>query len=271
MGSAKIYILNEIKNQIPYEILNAAFTIDEDPNISTITTLEEKIDTKVLKQRVYIDLNIFGGVENVIPINGLMPTYRDRLNVVYKIPPQATANKEIISVLSLTYLPYVNYYNLSYPHVDTLNYNNPVTSVTDRVYSASNPSLIINNAHTELIGYNTVLIRSPYQIYSNFALRVVLANDENLNNISPRSYKVVANLSVYATKAYIYNKLIIPINSGYLASGQDLGVFKSIIESYSDAYEAYNTYLKEVVGAVMFMNDTTRYNRFLSSMIAPDL
>jgi hypothetical protein len=76
---------------------------------------------------------------------------------------------------------------------------------------------------------------------------------------------------VWAVKAYLYNKLIVPINSGYLSGGQELGMFKSVLEGYSDAEENYQTYLKEIWGQVAFMNDTSRYSYFISSMLAPDL
>ena len=74
-----------------------------------------------------------------------------------------------------------------------------------------------------------------------------------------------------ATKAYLYNKLIIPINSGYLSGGQDLGVFKSLLEDFNTAEEEYQIYLREIWSPVAYMNDTTRHNRFISSMLAPDL
>ena len=144
-------------------------------------------------------------------------------------------------------------------------------NVANRIGSAASPSGVLSNAHLEIVGYNTILIYANFRVLTNFGLRVLLENDSNLNNIQPRSYKDVAMACILACKAYIYNKLIIPVNSGYLASGQDLGMFKSILESYSEAEADYNTFLRERLGAVLFMNDTTRHNRFISSLISPAL
>jgi hypothetical protein len=147
----------------------------------------------------------------------------------------------------------------------------PLTNVANRVANSVAPTGILSNAHIEIIGYNTVVIYAHYRVLTNFGLRVLLENDSNLNNIQPRNYKTISKLCILATKAYIYNKLIIHVNSGYLVSGQELGIFKSLVESYSDANQDYETFITEELRAVLFMNDTTRMNRFLGSMVTPDL
>lgn len=144
-------------------------------------------------------------------------------------------------------------------------------SVANRIGDAASISGIIHNAHLEIVGYNSILVYAHFRVLAYLGIRVVLENENNLNNIQPRSYKDFATLCTLAVMAYIYNKLIIPLNSGYLSGGQELGVFKSIVEGYSSSDEDYETFLKEVWTPVAFMNDTTRYNRLLSSMIAPDL
>jgi len=155
--------------------------------------------------------------------------------------------------------------------VNSINGNNAFMSVANRMGDAISPASVLNNTNLELVGYNTVLVYANYRLISNFGIRVVLENESNLNNIQPRSYKNFSMMCVLATKAYLYNKLIIPINSGMLAGGQDLGVFKSILESYSSAEDDYRVFIKEVWGGVAYMNDNTRYSRFLGSMLSPDL
>lgn len=276
MANALIYCINEINNTIPYELLYAGFTIDETPETINLTSLDDKILRKVIKKRVLIDTNIVGGIETVIPLNNIAPSFTEYSYTVYQIPPELTMNKEIISVLNLTLMPGSGLFGNA-----SLNYNSivgihpsqnlPLINVANRIANAAAPYGTLSNAHTEIVGYNTVLIYANFRVLANFGLRVILENDSNLNNIQPRSYKALSLLCILATKAYLYNKLIVAINSGYLASGQDLGVFKSILESYSDAEEQYRTYLTEKMGAILFMNDTTRYNRFIKSMIAPDI
>ena len=270
------YCLNEIRMQIPHEVLSAAFTIDEPPEVVNITSLDEKITTKVLKKRVFQDCNILGGIEIIVPLNNIQPLYYENFYTVYKIPNELTLNREIISALNITTMPGTGLIGSIGLNYDTFagiltNSYSAVANISNRIGDAAAPSGAVSNAHIEVIGPNTLLVYANYRLLTNFGVRVVVENNPNFTNISPRSYKAFSMMCVLAVKSYIYNKLIIPINSGYLAAGQELGVFKSIVESYENTEEEYRTYLNEKMGAVLYMNDTTRYNRFLRSMIAPDI
>ena len=274
--NALIYSINEIQQQIPFEILTAGFTIDDTAESINMTSLDDKILRKLLRKRVLIDTNIVGGIEAIIPLNSIPPSYYEYFYTVYNIPPELTMNKEIISALNITSMPGNGIFSGNGSGQGNfggmnMSQGNALVNVANRIGNAAAPTGVLSNAHIEIVGYNTILIYANYRILMNYGLRVVLENDSNLNNIQPRSYKAFSLLCVLATKAYIYNKLIVALNSGYLSSGQDLGVFKSIIESYSDAEEQYRTYLNEKIGAILYMNDTTRHNRFIASMIAPDL
>lgn len=275
------YAINEVKNSIPYEVLYSAMTIDEDEYLYNLTSLEEKITHKVLKKRVLLTANIIGGIETVIPIGQLQPTISEAMYTVYNIPGTLTMDKEIVSALSLAYLPTYGFTAVGggvagaamiYNPANPTNYtNNSLVNVANRIGSSVSNGGIVSNAHLEIVGRNTIAVYSHFKALGNYGIRVVLENHSNLNNIQPRSYKHFATLLVLATKAYIHNKLIIPLNSGLLSGGQELGVFKSIVESYSESEEEYQTYLKEAWGKVAYMNDTTRYYNLLNSMLAPNI
>lgn len=275
------YAINEIKYSVPYEILYAGMTIDEDPLIVNMSSLEDKVLNKVFKKRVLMAANVVGGIELIIPIASVMPTYTEPMYTVYHIPPELVMDKEIMSALSLAYLPTSGFMGVTggagNPGSSTItgstNYgNNTATmNVANRIGSSFNAAGIISSAHLEIVARNTIAVYAYYQTLSNYGMRVVVQNDENLNNIQPRSYPALGKLGVLATKAYLYNKLIVPINSGYLSGGQDLGMFKTILESYAEAEEMYQAFMREVWGQVSFMNDTTRYNNYLTSMLSPDL
>lgn len=280
--NALMYAMSEIGAQIPAEILQAAFTIDEQPTTVNLTTLDDKILRKCLRKRVLVDANIVGGIETIIPLNNIPPAYYENNYTVYQIPPELTMDKEIISALSITALPANAGFNngaldgsaYGYPNGGNGVYGssfNPLTSIANRIGDSAAIGGMVHNAHLELVGYNTVLVYAHYRTLAYMGMRVVLENESNLNNIQPRSFKNLSMLCVLGVKAYIYNKLIIAINNGYLSGGQDLGMFKSIIDGYSSAEEDYRTYLREVWAGVAYMNDTTRYNRLLGSMISPDL
>lgn len=274
--NALIYAINEITHQIPHELLQAAFTIDDTPETVNLNTVDDKILRKLLRKRVLIDMNITGGIETIIPLNNVQPSFYEYFYTIYQIPPELTMNKEIVSALNIMLMPGAGIFgqgNLGGNSFGNIGHGNenPIMNVASRIGSAASPSGVLSNAHIEIVGYNTILIYANFRVLTNFGLRVLLENDNNLNNIQPRSYKDVSMACVLACKAYIYNKLIIPVNSGYLASGQDLGMFKSILESYSESEADYSTFLRERLGAVLFMNDTTRMNRFIGSLINPSL
>lgn len=274
--NALIYSINEIQHQIPKELIYAAFTIDDVAETVNLNSIDDKIMRKLIRKRVLVDMNIIGGIELVIPLMNIQPSFFEFFYTVYQIPPDLTMNKEIISALNLTMMPGTGVFGgagIAGHNIGNIGYmnQNPVMNVANRIGQAAAPIGVLTNAHLEIIGYNTVLIYANFRVLNNFGLRILLENDSNLNNIQPRSYKAVSMACVLACKAYIYNKLIIPVNSGYLAFGQDLGVFKSILESYSDAENDYRIYLQERLSAILYMNDTTRYNRLITSLMNPSL
>ena len=279
--NAIMYAINEIKSVIPYEILYAGMTLEEDPLLLNMSSLEDKVLNKVFKKRVLLAANVMGGIETIVPIRSIQPTFTEAMYTVYHIPPELIMDKEIMSALSLSYLPNSGYMGSTGGYgsstmmggQSSLGYggNTATMNVANRIGASANSSSILSSAHLEIVARNTIAVYAHYQSLTNYGMRVVLQNDENLNNIQPRSYPALSKLGVLATKAYLYNKLIIPINSGYLSGGQDLGMFKSMPENYADAEESYQTFLREVWGQVAFMNDTTRYSNYLSGMLAPDL
>jgi len=271
--NALIYAINEINHQIPSDLLEIGFTIDDTPETVKLNSIDDKILNKLIRKRVLLDTNLIGGVELIIPLSDVKPTITEYNYTVYNIPPEITLGREIISALSITYSLGRSIFNngnsLAFSNIN--NANNSLTAVTQRISNSVAPEGSITNAHLELIGHNTILVYVNYVLLKNHGLRVIIENDSNLNNIQPRSYKAFSYLCVLATKAYLYNKLIIPVNNGLLAFGQDLGIFKDILESYSGAEEEYRTYIEEKMSAILFMNDTTRMNRFVKSMVAPDI
>lgn len=274
--NALLYCINEVKNQIPSEILVPGFCIDEPAGIVNLTSLDEKITRKCLKARVLVDANIVRGIELIVSLGNIPPSYSEDYYTIYQIPPEAVMNKEIMSALSLTYVPNAFFSgagSLSITGNGNNSYQpfNATMNAANRIGSAATDTSVLSNAHLELVAYNTIAVYANYRQLANFGVRVTLENDNNLQNISPRSYKALSYLCVLAVKAYIYNKLIIKINMGYLQGGQELGQFKNILDSYQDAEEQYRTFLNDKWRSVAFMNSTSSYNRYIRSMLSPGL
>ena len=57
------------------------------------------------------------------------------------------------------------------------------------------------------------------------------------------------------------------MDKGRLEGGAELGRFREVIDSYSDAEEQYQDYLLNTWQKVAFMNDRESYERFTKMMI----
>lgn len=265
--------LDELKYSIPMEILREAFKDDLQNWRQAPVSLDERILTKVIRPRVLVDTNLVGGVTTIVPLDGLTPKYVDTFTVLYIIPAERISYREIIAVLSVGYLPYGMAYGTLGDGIGAINAGSmtDVSSVAQRIGDAASSIPAVSNALVELVGYNTILIRDQLRVTNSYQLRCILANEENLNNINPRSYHNFCKLCELAVKAYIYNTLLIKIDTAYLKGGQELGSFKSYVESLSDANENYRTYLLEVWKSTAACNDTTGYDRFIKMQICPGL
>lgn len=271
--STLLYAVSEIKAQIPFDILKLATYIDEPPELANLTTVEDKLIKKVLRKRVLVDANMSGGMEVIVPLTTLTFVRQDHYYAIYQIDREYTMGRNIISALGIAPLPSMT--GLPYSGIGSNTVygcrENPLMAVANRIGSAAAPDVSPHTAHIEVIGPNTILVNSYFNTNSNLGLRCIIENDEDLNNIQPRSRKAFSYLCVLATKAYIYNRLIVPISSGQLQFGQELGVVKDIVSSYESAEEDYRTYLKEVWAKVAYMNDVGRYNKLVRSMLSPGL
>lgn len=259
--------LSEIKYRIPTVVLNETFKDDSYRAIPT--SLDEKIMSKVIRPRVLVDCDLVSGIIATIPIDHITPMILDNYTSVYHIPKDFTQNKEIVSVLSVGYLPITGSYSsaaLGYGNIDPIGFN-AVNVNALRVADSVSSVPPVSSAVCELIASNTVVIRDMFKITSMYFIRCVLGNDPNMNNISPRSYLQFARLCELAVKSYIYNTLIVKIDTAYLVGGQELGAFKAYIESLADSEESYRTFLNENWRPTAFMNDVIGYDRFIKLQI----
>lgn len=264
-------VVDEIVFTIPAEILKEAFIKpDQNWRLPPIS-IGEAILNKVIRPRVLVDMDLVGGQTVMVPLNTLQPEFVDNYSVVYRIPKSMTQNRSITSVLSVGYMPYANAYNSSgvgYGNV-TPGSMGEVVNAGQRVMDSFSGVPPVSNANANIIAENTVLIRDQFRVTSAYILRCLVGNEENLNNISPRSYLALSELCQFAVKSFIYNTLIIKIDKAFLEGGQELGSFKTYIDSLADSETNYKTYLKENWQAVAFVNDHYAYNRLIKNMVSP--
>lgn len=266
--------ISEVKFRIPKAILEKAF-------ITRITNwrqpseynLDDQILNLVLRPRVLVDCNIVGGQQALIPLEGLAIERPDARTQVIHIPKARTQGRSIVSVLHVAFLSQAQL--ASYAGTLTMgssgaydpSENSAAMGAAVGMLAALDKIPITTSANVHLVAENTILIRDVFSTPQNAYLRCMLANDENLNNLQIRSYLAFSKLVEYAVKSYIYNTLVIEVDTAELQGGQALGIFKTVMESYQDAEQNYQDYLKEHWTQIAVMNDPMAYARILKLTI----
>ena len=250
-------ILFEIRNNIPLEVLNITFTTDRTGQIlPTPVSLDEQITSSVIRPKVLMDCNIVSGTEMTIPLSQTEEVSNLERGYVVKVPKELTNYRSIVSVLSIVSEPFTSSLVLTGNNAPSYN----------EIGGNYEPGPIEYNTSLELVGDNIIFIDTYLANVFQLYIRVTIENNNNFSNINPKSHLHLANLNVLAVKAYIYNKLNIPLESAYMHFGYQLGVIREIVDSYSDAQEQYDEYLKEVWTKVAFMSDNAQMRQFVTSM-----
>lgn len=257
--------LSDLKFIIPKQILESVFIKRHNSSRVVVgPSLDDQVLNNVIRPRVYIDTNLVGGAEIIVPLNGLQGEEISANDMVYRIPKSLTQNRTIMSVLNVTYVD-------AQAMAAAGNYAScgvsAEQSAMQNLLDAIAPLPMISTGRVSIIGENVILIKDSIRIPSNSYIRCVIGHDEAMSHIQPRSYKAFCKLVEYAVKSFIYNEYIVEMDMGELRGGHNLGKFKDIIEGYSDAEELYDTYLREKWGKISLMNDRESYGRMLKLQI----
>lgn len=272
--NAIAYSLGRVKQSIPRQILEAAFISKQLTTWSLARKLniDQEIINAVIAPRVLIDCNLVGGSQAMIALSGLGQEIVEGGMTVIHIPKERTQGRSINSALHVAFYSaqsvgsYLSGQGSGYAGYNTYNGQNNNTALmaaTQGVMTSFDQMPLISTSKVQLIAENTILIKDNIILSPGCFLRCILDNDENLNNIQMRSYRLIANLVIMAVKAYIYNELVIDLGQGRLQGGAEIGVFKDIISGYSDADQNYMDYLNDVIEALLYMNDSESYMRLI--------
>lgn len=217
------YLINKIKQQIPYGILAKAFK-PEFPIGTIPVSIDHIIKKQILNDWVLQDTNVVSGIESVVDISGIYPQSVN-LGQVYDIGYGPTAGKDIMSVLSVGYG--VNAITVGSPSIAS-SYSEPYVASTSRI---------------EIVGQNVVYMEGYISLtLSN--LRCILSNDKDFANIPTKTLTQLSKMVILATKAYIYNNLRLELYNAQVQNGVDLGAMMSVIDTYSDAQSMYDEMLE---------------------------
>ncbi len=261
--------VDEIKFHIPREILEEAFI----PKIFSMRNLPPELDDQllsmVIRPRVLVDMDLAGGTEAFVSLEGIPAQRLDAYLTVYNIPKDRTQGRSIVAVKSVSFLS-----ASLISAVPGFQLFNPCTVTAagqagQAVFDAMNSVPVTSTAKVRLVGENSILIQDSMPPAGHGFLRCTIANEEDLGNIQFRYIPVFTKLAVLATKAYIYTNLIIKIDQAFLSGGKELGAFADIVREYADANEMYEEHLRTKWKKSAFMNDREKMNRFIRLQVGP--
>lgn len=259
--------IQDVIARIPRAILNEAFLKPRGfigVMQYTPVSLDYRIREEVLDARVIPDCNLVGGTEETISLQGLQPEFLEDYKAVWRIPLGRTNNRRITRVYSIIFGEGGAPTNASlYSQGHSV-----VQEATQGLMEAHIPIPQVSNADVTLIGENTVMARMHFPYSPNLYMRVQLEADSEFSHLKPGSIPVFSKLVEYATKAYIYNTLILELDQGMISGGYSLGRFMSIIEDYADAEELYQEHYNERWRKVSVFSDDQAYKRHLKRLVS---
>ena len=273
------YAIARLRNSgIPLAILERAFIPRQQGwRQTTKVNLDKLIESKVIRARVLPDMNMVGGVQDTILIGDLPIETYNGVYLTVRIPKDRTQGKSIVSVLEVLLLspnflgnfPYMsgNAYRPSYNTADA----SAMMGALKTMVTALDHIPSVSTCTAELIDDNVVMIQDINTLPYNAHLRCNLEYDEDFSNINPRSFPFMADLIEEATKAYVYNQLVINIGSAELRGGFDLGIFKSVVDEYKDSEKNYRDLIKLKATKIAMMNDRKRFERHIRALVGGGL
>ena len=281
--SAINYAVREVINRMPSQVLERLFgkVRGFECNFNP-ATIEDSIRNTIIYNRVITDMNLYGGLERYINVQGAEIINSDETGTLYHYTEKQLHGLSIIS--AHYYMPGTpprdEMYSIlrhgggnSTPRGGGMNkpkLSCPSQKALEQLASDVNPDkhkVIGFGARViiRLVGKNSILSSSRAK---NGYFKVVLSEDPELTTVPPRSYPAFAKLVELATKAYIYKEEVITLEQAEIYNGASLGGIKSYISDLRDSEELYQAQLKKW-GKIAFMHDRPAYARFLRGQISP--
>lgn len=256
-------LLRDLYMKIPELILSEAFRRLKQQSNRTIDALVKEY---IIVDVVLLNCNLYAGKTKKIVLyeqygksidDTMMHSAMSGNYGVYSIPPEARENRSISAVL-----------DIAYPTTLALFGTFPNNAVSGRSVANGMDEALSSFTHTPayltpspiLLDGNAGLVQlsPPASLHVDWILSCMLEYDKNFTNIGLNMIKPLQQMTVLATKAFIYNELYLKMNQGYLESGSQLEAIKTIIEGYADATEQFEEALNNFKAASLFSMENFR-------------
>lgn len=255
------FALRETSQRIPPAIIDAMFvkTVTRNHGWGRLHTptlsADHQIRDKVIEQRVLSNINLISGQRELISLSGLVPSTQTDLSQVLHIPKDRTNGRSIVSVYHIAMGSQTGSMSGAFNSVGS---NGGLGDAARAFQQSRSPIPVMSDGNISLIEENTIVIRSPLRLAGPAWLDCLLEHNSSLSNVPPGAYREFAKLVVLATKAYIYNNIIIPMDEAEIIGGMGLGQFRNIVENYSDSEELFQEQLL-VWEKVSIMSDPVQH------------
>lgn len=258
--NAILFALNQcIATAIPREVLERAFYDVKQYNNLDTRDLFHHLQDQVIYKFMFPAMNVVGGTRMVIGLGDIQPEVRDRFTRIYRIPKSLTQGRSIICAMGISYGAFLNVGNMNYPQGSS----QMLGAAEQLVNSVSGPQ-INSTDQVSLIGDNVIMVRDAIQMYGGVNLECFVEHDKTLANLNPRSYQVFTELVILAVKAYIYNKLIIQMDMGFIHAGRELGVMRDVITGYADSHEMFMEKMRTDWPRINYLNDFETHRKHIA-------
>ncbi len=263
------YCIAKIRQHVPRQLLDEAFKPQRYDPIRAVRrydnvlsqSIDDLIRTKVMEGMVALDMDQFAGTEDTLPLSMAERIPYDPWNVVFRFNKKDLGGRNIIKVHEVLYGYALGFGVGGYG--EQLQSKNMMSSIGRDIQRATTGVETTGSAYVELIGPNTILVNDINIISGFTTVRCTLTYDKLFNEIKPAYRKQLADLSVLAAKAHIYNQLIIDVDEGVIRSGKTIGAFKQILDNYSDAMQMYDEMLATTIRKMTILNDTEQYRKVM--------
>jgi hypothetical protein len=266
-------IYQRVYFNIPSEILQLAF---QHVLGSKYYSLDQAIHEEIIINRLLPEMNLFAGNTKYVfleegyrlttraPQPGYNVYMSDIMSkVIYKIPPDVREYKSIVNVVRIG-TPQM--FGLWAGGLISVNNCNNIATLQNLACNVLNSKTgkEVPMPMVKLIGADMVelsFMAYPYQTVYNYIVEVRLEYDVNLMNVNNQSIIPLAELVECALKCYIYTKLIVKLDKGFVEAGYELGSIKQIIDEYKEAFTEYKDKLMQFIGG-----STMTHERMLNMM-----
>lgn len=246
-------LLSHLYANIPIEILTAAFRPAQFKQ-----SLDKRIIDEVIASRILMDLNLIAGKRTRMELLAQWRVMVDEPEfslitgstydaTYYLIPPQNREYRNIASVECIS-----SDYTFSNPVTtgvggNAMNIGNTVSSLAGAALDSRTLYNYPMMPQATLEGQNLIRVY-PNMYADGLILECKLEYDSEFTNMNQNVTYHMRNLVVNAVKTYVYNRLLIEIDSSEVVGGMNLGAFKEKVLSYEGEAAFYDELLMKVRG-----------------------